>query len=257
MPDFRESPILYIMAGIMTVFVLSQAIFFAAKAWKRAQEIGISSERLRKTVVSSVLFTLAPALSILATVLVLSNALGLPLPWLRMTVIGNIAYETSAAQSALEAFGQSAGINEAVTDKGMFSAAVWVMTIGSVFPLALMPFVVKRVQKKVGQTMNKNAKWADAIAAAAFIGIISAFLARAIAGQGQIPGDGAGLMSCATLLAAVLLTLLLQKAAKAKGMVWLETFVLPLSIFGALGIAMLLGQVLPPDYVHLEWRPAA
>ncbi|MCL2023695.1 MAG: DUF5058 family protein, partial [Oscillospiraceae bacterium] len=217
MPDFREAPILYVMGGLMSLFLVTQAVFFGAKAWKRALEIGISSAQLRKTVVSSALFTLAPALAILATVLVLANALGLPLPWVREIVIGNINYEVTAAQSALESFGQTAGISEAVTDKAIFSAAAWVMTLGSIFPLVLMPFVVKRVQKKVGKSLEGgNAKWADTMAAAAFIGIISAFLARAIIGLGEenVPGDGAGLMSCAALFAAIMLTLIFQKLSK-------------------------------------------
>ncbi|MDR1805383.1 MAG: DUF5058 family protein [Clostridium sp.] len=254
--DFREMPIMYILSGLMAVFVIAQSVFFAAKAWKRAREIGIESAQLKKTAISAVLFTLAPTLTILTTVLVLGNALGLALPWLRLTVIGNISYETTAAQSALESFGQSAGVNEPVTDKAMFSAVAWVMTIGSVFPLVLMPFLVKRVQKKVGKTMAGNAKWADTMAAAAFIGIISAFLARAIAGLGdnQVPGDGAGLMSVAMLVSSVLLTLVFQRLCKINALRRMEPFVLPLAMFGALGMAVLLGQVLPAEYVNFEWR---
>ncbi|MDR3344675.1 MAG: DUF5058 family protein [Oscillospiraceae bacterium] len=256
MPDFRESPFLYAISGLMALFVIAQSVFFARKAWRRAHEIGISSAQLKKTVLSSVLFTLAPALAILATVLVLGNSLGLPLPWLRLTVVGNINYEVTAAQSALESFGQAAGINEAVSDKAMFSAVAWVMTIGSVFPLVLMPFLVKRVQKKIGKTVEKNGRWADIIAAAAFIGIISAFLARAIAGLGdeKVPGDGAGLMSVATLISSVILTLILQKVSTIKGLSRLEPFALPIALFGALGVAMVLGQVLPAEYINLEWR---
>ena len=37
------------------------------------------------------------ALAIVATVLALSNALGIILPWIRLSVIGNISQETTAA----------------------------------------------------------------------------------------------------------------------------------------------------------------
>ena len=39
--------------------------------------------------------------SILATVLALASALGYVLPWIRLSVIGHLAYETVAAEAAL------------------------------------------------------------------------------------------------------------------------------------------------------------
>ena len=48
------------------------------------------------------MFTVAPAISILATVIVLANALGIVLPWIRLSVIGNLMYETTAAEAAME-----------------------------------------------------------------------------------------------------------------------------------------------------------
>ncbi|MDR0883927.1 MAG: DUF5058 family protein [Oscillospiraceae bacterium] len=256
MPNFKDTPFMYLVGGLVAAFVVTQSVFFAAKAWRRARKLGIEQAQLKRTVAQSVLFTLAPALTILATILVLGSALGLPLPWLRLTVIGNINYEVTAAESALQAFGQTAGVGEPVTDPAMFSAAAWVMTIGSCFPLILCPLFVKKIQQKVGKTVNTNARWADIMSNAAVIGIIAAFVARAIAGMGKAadPGDGAGLMSVTTLLVSVLLTVPLQKLAKAPKMGWLEPFVLPIALFAALGVAVLLGQLLPPELVQLEWR---
>ena len=52
---------------------------------------------LKKTVGSSAVFTVAPAVAILLGVIALSRALGFPLPWLRLSVIGALTYETTAA----------------------------------------------------------------------------------------------------------------------------------------------------------------
>ena len=51
------------------------------------------------------------------------------------------------------------------------------------------------------------------MAAAAFIGLIAAFIGRAVLGKGQqaVIGDGAGILSVATLLFAILFMLVLQK----------------------------------------------
>ncbi|MBQ6934942.1 MAG: DUF5058 family protein, partial [Clostridia bacterium] len=113
--DFRQNGFMYALGFIVVVFVIVQSAFFIRKAWKRAKELGIDSSVLKTTVTSSALFTVAPAIAILATVIVLSKALGLVLPWIRLSVIGNLAYESTAASAVL------GNLNQAITDKGDFS----------------------------------------------------------------------------------------------------------------------------------------
>ena len=97
--DFKESPLMLTMAAVIIGFVVFESIFFMAKAWKRGKEIGMTTEQLKNTVVSSALFSVAPAISILATVVVLASSLGIVLPWIRLSVVGNLLYETTAAET--------------------------------------------------------------------------------------------------------------------------------------------------------------
>ena len=152
--DFKESTFMYAIALCVVAFVTLQSVFFIVKSWKHAKELGISKETLKNTVVSSILFTVAPAISILATVIVLANALGIVLPWIRLTVIGNLAYETTAAQTALEAMGGT--LTSSIADAQQFSTVAWAMTIGSIAPLLMLPFVCKKLQKKIGNAVNKD-----------------------------------------------------------------------------------------------------
>lgn len=252
--DFKTSPLMYILAAGVIVFVIVQSVFFIVKAWKRGRELGIESEKMKQTVISSVLFTIAPAISILATVLALASALGIVLPWIRLSVIGNLAYETVAAESALSALGSSLA-NE-VTDKQQFSTIAWTMTIGSCFPLVLLPIFCKRIHKAMNKVTSKSAT-ANALGGilgtAAFLGIVAAFISRSIAG---VPSDGpaAGVMSVATLLSSMIFTIALDWLSRKKGVKKLEPFVLPIAMFGAMGIAVLLTQILPPEIAGLTWR---
>ena len=175
---------MYILAGAVVAFVLAQSIFFLVRAYKQGKKIGISEKTMKNTIVSSSLFSIAPSISILATIITLSGALGLVLPWIRLTVIGAITYEVPAAESALNALGQIGGLSQEVTDPMQFSTIAWVMTLGSVMPLVLIPFMLKFIQKKVGGVASKNAAWANTMSAAAFIGLISAFIGRAVFGSG-------------------------------------------------------------------------
>lgn len=260
--DFKTGPLMYGLALLVVTFVIVQSVFFMVKANKRAKQIGMDKAVVKQTIISSVLFTIAPAISILATVLALASALGIVMPWIRLSVIGNLAYETVAADTALSTMGTSLA-NE-VTDPKAFSTIAWAMTIGSCFPLVLLPFLCKKVHKAMNKVMTSNggentdskksgANIGDVISAAAFIGIVAAFISRAIAGI-EKGGVSAGFMSVSVLLSAMIFTIALDYLCKKKNLKKLEAFVLPVAMFGAMGIAVLFTQILPEELVNFTWR---
>jgi hypothetical protein len=270
MTDFKESGFMYAIALGVVAFVLAQSVFFLVKSLKRAGELGIAKDTLRSTMISSAMFTVAPAISILATVIVLANALGIVLPWIRLTVIGNLAYETTAAQSALDFWGDS--LRNTVTDPQKFATISWAMTLGSIAPLLLLPFLCKKLQKKVGETVNKSEKskkFGDAISAAAFIGIVMAFVSREIYSvttqtqaienaEGKIEqvkmiSGSAGFMSILVLICAVVFMLILDIICKKFKLTKLEPFAMPIAMFAAMGMAVLFTNVLPENLVAHGW----
>lgn len=265
--DFKNSGVMYALAALVVVFVTVQSLFFLVKAWKRGRALGIEPAKMKQTVISSALFSIAPAISILATVLALASALGYVLPWIRLSVIGNLAYETVAAEAALEALGTSMANSDLNTME--FSTVAWAMTVGSCFPLVLLPFLCKRIHKAMhkvlggateetaadGEKPKKkiSANVGDILGAAAFIGIMAAFIARSIMGV-QKDGPSAGFMTVAVLLSAMVFTVALDLLCKKKHLTKLEPFVLPIAMFGAMGIAVLLTQVLPSELTEFVWR---
>lgn len=257
MHDFKENGFMYLLAGLVVVFVISESLFFLLRAWKQGKKLGISAQTMKSAITTSALFSIAPSISIVATILTLSGALGLVLPWIRLSVIGAITYEVPAAEAALEALGVSGGLSGAVTDPTAFATVAWVMTLGSILPLVLIPFALKKIQKGIGKAVgNQDTKWADAMSAGAFIGLISAFVGRAIIGQGDkaILGDGAGLMSVAALFSAIAFMFLLSWIQRKTKWKWLESMAMPLAMFMAMGVVMLLSNSLPADFATLEWR---
>lgn len=244
------------LAVIVVVFVIAQASFFLFRAIKRAKELGIETAKIKGTIVSSALYTVAPAIGIVATVLTLSAGLGYVLPWIRLTVIGNISYEVTAATNALEAYGLTGGIANPITNPEAFGTVAWVMTLGSIMPLVLIPLFLKKFQKGIGKAASKDSKLSSVVSAAAFIGLIAAFVARAIDGTGDpsIIGDGAGVLSVSALVYSIVLMLILQKLSKMDKLKWLESFAMPLSMIGAMVLVMVMAQILPDSIAFLEWR---
>lgn len=274
MENFKESGFMYAIAALVIAFVLFQSMFFLVRAWKHGKKVGLTSKDMKNAVTSSALFTIAPAIAILATVVVLSSSLGVVLPWIRLTVVGNLQYEVTAAQNAMEAFNDGehvAVFGQDITDPKIFAAVSWVMTIGVIFSLVLLPLFFKKFQKKLsGLSVIKNDdnggenKFGDIISAATFIGLISAFIGNAIAGKAstivkdgetvQI-GMGAGVMSLIVLITSIVVLLILQKICNKFKWDKFEPFVMPISMFAGMAVAILAYNVLPESISMLEWRP--
>ncbi|MGN0569519.1 MAG: DUF5058 family protein [Candidatus Fimenecus sp.] len=271
--DFKSSPTMYIIAACIILFVLAQAVFFLVKAWKQGKAIGMSKEKLLNVVTSSTMFTLPSALSVLATVIALAPALGLVLPWVRLSVIGNLMYESTAAEAAMEAFGHEGGIAVSVTDPVVFAGIAWIMTLGICLSLVLLPFLAKPLNKKMrnlnrkeesvqGESEDKKSEnkgisgFMNLVSPAVFIGIIGAFVARAIAGAGkpETTGDGAGVLSVVTLVTAVAVSLALEFVAKKFKLSKFEPFVMPIGMIIAMVVAVAAFNILPPEIATFEWR---
>ena len=276
--DFKYSTALYLIAGAVILFVLAQSIFFLVKAYKQGRALGLDKSKLRNAITSSALFTIPSALSILATIIALVPALGPVIPWVRLSVIGNLMYETTAAEAAMEAFGHEGGMAVPITDPEVYAGVAWVMTLGICFSLVILPFVAKPLHKKLLQAGKKEeapkAETAENVPAegkkkrglngfindfatpAIFIGLIGAFIARAIIGAGKPEtfGDGAGVLSIITLVVAVFVSIALEILAKKLKLTWLEPFVMPIGMIIAMVAAIVFFNVLPEEIAIFEWR---
>ncbi len=224
-----NSPVLYVIVGVIIALVLGQSVFFLVRALRRAKELGINSSTIKKTVSSAALFTIAPAIAVLVGVVALSKSLGVALPWLRLSVIGSITYETVAAGNALEAAGMSAGTT--ITDPSIFITIAWVMTIGIAAGLVFVPFVTKKLQSGLSQIGMKDKKWGEIFNNAMFLGMISAFLGYVFCDVGLVlGGDTSGLIPvCVMVVSAVVMAICGLLATKFK-IRWLTDYALPLSL---------------------------
>ena len=174
--EFRVNhPLLFLMAGILVAVVLAQSVYFLEKAMRRSKELGMDQTKIKKTIKTAAIFTIAPAVAIVISIITLSKKLGLPLPWLRLSVVGSMSYETIAANNALSAMGQSLG-SEVPLNAQQYVNILLVMTISIMVGIWLVPAIGKKLQNGMSNLSNRDAKWADIFQNSLFIGMISAFL---------------------------------------------------------------------------------
>ena len=233
-----NAPVLYLLAGIVILVVLAQSVFFLVKAWKRGRELGMDAGKLRRIAVTAGVFTIAPAIAIVISVMTLSKDLGVPLPWLRLSVVGSLSYETIAAANSMNAmgltFGQSAGLNAS-----QYVTIMFVMTLSIMVGIWLVPVVCKRLQGGMSSLEKRDRKWADIFSNAMFIGMIAAFVGFVFCDVSTVfQGSFAGLIPvCVMAVSAIVMCLagLLVKKVKAP---WISDYALPVSLIVGMASAI-------------------
>ena len=153
-------PILYILVAILVAVVLGQSVYFLVKALRRSKQIGMDQNKIKKTIQTAAVFTIAPAVSIVISVITLSKSLGLPLPWLRLSVVGSLSYEAIAASNAVSAMGLTLGKIESLTAQ-QFVNITLVMTISILLGIWLVPAIGKKLLSGMSSLENRDKKWAE------------------------------------------------------------------------------------------------
>lgn len=234
-----NSLFLYIVAICVIVFVLAQSVFFLVRAYKRGKQLGIDKNKLRKTIVSTTVFTIAPAISILIGIVTLSKFLGIPLPWIRMSVIGAITYELPAATSTAKALGIS--LSEMIKDPKVYTAIAWVMTLGIIPSIILPPLLMKKIQGGMVKIKNKDSKWGDIFLTSMFLGMISAFLGMVFA---DVRKGLEGWIPIFVLLVSAAVMAICGLLIKKFNMKWLETYAMAISMVCAMIFAVIVTPII-------------
>ena len=241
--EFRVNhPILFALAGFLVAVVLGQSVYFLVKALRRSRQIGMDQTMIRKTIKTAAVFTVAPAVSIVISVITLSKSLGIPLPWLRLSVVGSLSYEAIAASNAVSAMGLTLGKIESLTAQ-QFVNITLVMTISIMLGIWLVPAIGKKLLGGMSSLENRDKKWAEIFQNAMFIGMIAAFLGFVFCDFSRlwIPGDyepTSGLVPVCVMAVAALVMVacgLLMRKPKLK---WLSDYALPISLIVGMASAI-------------------
>ena len=227
----KNAAILYVVVALILAVVMAQAVFFLVRAYRRGVRIGMSKAVLGKTMLRAAVFTIAPAVAILVGIVVLAKELGVPLPWLRLSVIGSFSYETIAASV----------LGDVDTGTAYVTVAL-VMTCGMLVSMFLPLIVGKKIQRGLMKIRSKDKKWGEIFMNALFLGMISAFLGYIFGDVGE--GASGWIPVLVFLVAAIVMAGcgMLLKVTKWR---WINDYALPFCIIvgmaSAIPITMLLG----------------
>lgn len=233
-----NSPVLFVVAGVIIAAVLAQSVYFLVKAWRRGLAIGMAADKLKRIARTAAVFTIAPAVAIVISVITLAKDLGVPLPWLRLSVVGSLSYETIAASNAESAMGLVFGQVSALTAQQYVTIA-WVMTISIMVGIWLVPLVGKKLQTGMINMENRDKKWGDIFSASMFIGMISAFLGYVFCDFATVfSGNLSGLIPPLVMLVPALVMCLAGLIVKKYKWRWVGDYALPISLIAGMASAI-------------------
>ena len=241
-----NSPFMYMVCGLIILFVAIVCVVFLVRSYRAGKAMGMDPKVLKRAIMSSATFTVLPAVGILLGVIALSGSLGTPWPWLRLSVIGALHYETQVAEAASEAVGIGSLSISHMTPKA-FSTIALLMSVCIMWGMILSIFFNKRYTGRLGRkgAQKKNGSgFGDSAMTAMFVGLVSAYIGSYIgdlvSGKGSFTcrGDPVPLVVAAVSAAAMgLFTFFSEK----KGLRWLENFSVAGSMLIGMAAAVFLG----------------
>ena len=237
---------MFLLGGIVILFVVALSIVFLVKSYRAGVALGMEKKALKKAVTASATFTFLPSVSILLGVIALAGSLGVPLPWVRLSVIGALHYEGTAADVASRAAGMS-GLNAAELTSDTFVTIALLMTVGIMWSVIMCIIFCKWYSQKLAGKPEKTAadaparpkrkSFGDVMFIAMFIGLVSAYIGSYV---GVFTSSGDYMPITVAVVAGAVMALC-EYITKKLHQEWLESFSMALSMLVGMSAAVLLG----------------
>lgn len=223
--EVANHPLIYGIVILGIIVIVAMTLLGMHKAWLRAVEIGIPREKLIRVVKSSVSFAIIPSAAIVVGFFSLAAMLGVPWPWWRLSVVGSLTYEVTAANMALNAAGTDLA-NAAAAD---FILIMWVMTIGIIAGLVVAPFIAEKIQTGTMKLKARDQHWGALSSGVFMLAIIIAF---------SVPMFFGDIVKTLTLITSAVICMLLAKAAIRFKLGWLREFILVFTMILSMALSL-------------------
>ena len=201
---------------------------------------------MKRTIISSATFSLLPSVGILLGVIALSGSLGTPWPWLRLSVIGALHYETQVAQAAAEQVGMST-LSASEMTPSAFATIALLMNVCIMWGMVLSIFLNKKYTRKLNANKKSSVPgFGDIAMTAMFIGLVSTYIGRYIGGfiseNGLFTFDG-DLIPLVVLAVSALVMAIFVFLIEKKNLAWIDSFSIAGSMIAGMAAAVITGLI--------------
>lgn len=231
--DMVNSWPMYLICGAILLFLAIMCIVLIQRSISLSKLINMDQKIIRRVIVSSATFTILPAVSVLIGMIALSGTLGVPMAWLRLSVIGALQYELQVTDISLQALGYH-GIQDLSSMTGSdFGTVALVMAVGIIGGLVCCIFFLKKYLNKVNKTTktsNGKPGFGAFATVAMFIGLCSAYFGSYI---GDVVNNQTWLPLIIACISGVCM-MLFEALRKWKQWEWLDNFSIATSMLAGM-----------------------
>jgi len=231
----------YLIVACVLGFITIMCVVFLVKSYRAGIRIGMDKKVLKRTITASATFTLLPSISILLGVVALSGTLGVPLSWLRLSVVGALQYELNVAEIAAQSYGLS-GLRLEEMNMSAFVTIALVMTIGILGGVLCCIFFLKKYLGKVQRAPKKESGtkpgFGSHATTAMFIGLCGAYIGSYVGKA--VPREGSDVMPLIVAAVSAVAMAVFEFFIQKKGKTVLENFSLAASMLIAMAAAVLI-----------------
>ncbi|SCY81756.1 DUF5058 family protein [Alkaliphilus peptidifermentans] len=228
-----NSKVFFICGAVIISFIILQSLMYMRLAYKEGLKIGLSKDKMVKAFRTGVISTIVPTIAVIVALMTMTPVLGIPIPWIRLSIIGSAPYELMAAGIGAKSMGVDTLGGTGYT-KEVFASSIWIMCVGSIWAIMIVTFFLKKIKARYARAVNTDPKWRSILMNAAFIGVFSIFIAD--------PLTTGGLPLATLLSGAAIMTLFAMLIVKFKQN-WLREFALAFSMIGAMVCTVLIAKL--------------
>ncbi|MCE5249979.1 DUF5058 family protein [bacterium] len=220
---------MWVACTAIIVVVLFQTARFIRISFRAGDRIGLPRAQMVQALRTGIISAIVPSIALLVGVAVLIPKLGVPFPWMRLSVIGSVIYELFAVEVAATAMGLKD--STAAFDGQVYAAAVWTMSMGFIFCLLFVALFTPSLKKIKDRLAGNDEGWMTLMNSAAFFGAFGFLWGQPIA-RGGLP--------LIALLTGFVCMVIFQVLIRYARQSWLKEWALSVSILigmTAVGIA--------------------
>lgn len=220
--DILNSKLLYILVALGLLIIFLICVMFFLRAKKRAKELGIADEKVKATIKSSLVFSIVPSIAVIIGLITLTPLLGIPWPWFRLSVVGSLPYELTAADLAVKGLGyQDLTAYQASADPSAIGTIMFTMTISILGGMIFNIFFLEKYHKKVSGLGTKSSPFRELALSVLTFGMVTVFFPIEFLKSKT---------HAAVAITSILVTLILGQISKKYKIDWLADFIMSFAL---------------------------
>ena len=175
--EISQQPVIWVLCGLTVVLVAVQAVLFLRLARRTARESSLDPNISRKAYKIGLISAIGPSCGVFILMVGLMSAIGAPMSWMRLSVIGAAGTELAAATNGATAAGVTLGGEGFSLEVLIICWAV--MALNGAGWLIVTALLTPSLEKARDKIAGGDSKWLGALSTACSLGVFSYLCANA------------------------------------------------------------------------------